>query len=289
MRLFDPRDGDVAFKMEPLSRTGFAQPQRFNFFTVVWIREGEGIVHVDLSKHFFRGPALLFFNPYQTFFLRSDTPLQGTFFQFHANFFCIETHQETVGCNGVLFNNLYGEPQVRVEREMVTRVETMLLQMEQELNASGLAQTEALVSYLKIFLIKATRLKLEQQKLPPDTTTPEKPAVLEKLTRLIEQNYRTLHRPAEYARALHITPNALGKLVKTHFGKTPTGLIRERLILHAKWQLLHTRRTVKEIAWEIGFADELYFSRLFKSAAGCSPKIFREFETEIRGGRNLSM
>jgi AraC-like DNA-binding protein len=46
---------------------------------------------------------------------------------------------------------------------------------------------------------------------------------------------------------------------------------------------------VKEIAAEIGFADEFYFSRLFKQATGMAPTAFREFETRIRSGRNLSM
>jgi AraC-like DNA-binding protein len=61
------------------------------------------------------------------------------------------------------------------------------------------------------------------------------------------------------------------------------------VLTHAKWQLLHTLRPVKEIAREVGFDDELYFSRLFKKATGMSPLHFREFETEIRGGSNLSM
>ena len=38
-----------------------------------------------------------------------------------------------------------------------------------------------------------------------------------------------------------------------------------------------------------GFDDELYFSRLFKRATGFSPTFFREYETAIRGGSNLSM
>ena len=105
----------------------------------------------------------------------------------------------------------------------------------------------------------------------------------------IERHYRTKHSPAHYATELHLTPKTLGRLVKTHFRRTLTELIRERLLKHAKWQLLHTTRPVKEIAWEIGFADELYFSRLFRRATGCSPTAFREFETAIRGGRNLSM
>ena len=71
--------------------------------------------------------------------------------------------------------------------------------------------------------------------------------------------------------------------------KSSSDLIRERILTHAKWQLLHTLKPVKEVAAEVGFRDELYFSRLFKKATGVSPKFFREFETEIRGGSNLSM
>ena len=74
-----------------------------------------------------------------------------------------------------------------------------------------------------------------------------------------------------------------------HLNKTLTELIRERILRQAKWELLHTRKPVKEIAAELGFEDIFYFSRLFKSATGCSPTFFREFETAIRGGRNLSM
>ncbi|PTT34693.1 AraC family transcriptional regulator, partial [Chryseobacterium sp. HMWF028] len=74
----------------------------------------------------------------------------------------------------------------------------------------------------------------------------------------------------------NITNNTLGKTVKKEFSKTPTQLISERIILESK-KLLHlTYRSVKEIASELGFADEFYFSRYFKKSVGCSPKNYRE-------------
>jgi AraC-like DNA-binding protein len=109
------------------------------------------------------------------------------------------------------------------------------------------------------------------------------------VTSLVEQHYRRLHAPAEYAELLNMTPKALARFVHAQFGKTMTELVRERLLIDAKWELLHTLKPVKEIAGALGFADELYFSRLFKKATGRSPSDFREFETAIRGGSNLSM
>lgn len=289
LRLFDPRRGDVAFKLERLPHPSeLSRPQRFNYFTVLQIHEGAGRFHADLSAYDFQAPTLLFFNPYQTFFLTAS-PLSGVRLQFHANFFCIETHHEAVGCNGVLFNDIYGPPVVQLSAALADEFDKLTSRIEDELTTTGLAHTEVLVSYLKVFLIKATRLKLAQQPALETVSTAQNPPVLARLTELIEQHYQTAHSPAHYAAELHITPKALGRLVKTHFKRTLTDLIRERLLKHAKWQLLHTLRPVKEIAWEIGFSDELYFSRLFRRATGVSPTAFREFETAIRGGRNLSM
>jgi AraC family transcriptional regulator, transcriptional activator of pobA len=290
LRLFDPRQGDMALKLEPI-RAGseFLEPQRCNYFTVLWIRKGNGRFHADLSSCQFRGPALLFSNTYQTFFLAPASALDGVSLQFHANFFCIETYHEAVGCNGVLFNDIYGQPIVHLNESLVPEVEHLLSQMMSEIRATGLAHAEVLVSYLKVLLIKATRLKLEQQQHESTAVAQSSPLVLKQLTQLIEEHYRAKRSPHEYAALLHLSPKALGRLVKTHCGKTLTELIRERLLKHAKWQLLHTLQPVKEIAWDVGFADEFYFSRLFKKATGMSPTAFRQFETAIRGGRNLSM
>ncbi len=287
--LYDPRRGDLSFKLAPLGEGDFAQPQRSNCFTMLWIRRGSGFVHADLGRFEFHGPVLAFFNPYQICFLERAGRLDGLALQFHANFFCIETYHEAVGCNGVLFNDTYGLPTVAVDQAQAEEFEDLFAKMTRELGGGGLAQPEMLISYLKIFLIAATRLKLAQRENSPSSAPSGQSPKLEQLSQLIEAHFHDKRSPRDYAALLHMTPKALGKLVKMHWGRTLTEVIRERLLKQAKWQLLHTQRPVKEIAWEAGFADEFYFSRVFKRATGLAPTAFREFETSIRSGGNSSM
>jgi AraC-like DNA-binding protein len=256
---------------------------------VYWVRAGRGTFWADAARHPFAAPCLLFFVPYQAARVVPDADLLATAVRFHANFLCVETFHHEVGCNGVLFNDPYGVPAVALDERSETEVADLVARMRGELTGAGLAHAEVLLSYLKILLVRATRLKRDQQGSTCGPAGGRLPPPLPELRELVEKHYRRLHAPADYADLLHTTPKALGRAVKAHLGKTLTELIQERVLNHAKWELLHTLRPVKEVAREVGYDDELYFSRLFKKATGRSPTEFRAFETEIRGGGNLSI
>ena len=99
---------------------------------------------------------------------------------------------------------------------------------------------------------------------------------MEQFMQLIEKNYLTLHKPADYAALLAMSPNNLSKRSNRYFGKSPSLIIQERLILEAKKKLHLTRQSIKEIAFALSFTDEFYFSRFFKKFTGVSPQSFRD-------------
>lgn len=287
--LYDPRSGDQAIRIESvrIDNKSF-EPARTNYFTVYMIDSGNGTFWADASQFAFGPDALLFFVPYQHIRFAPDSPVRGQVVQFHANFLCVETFHAEVGCSGILFNDPYGIPVVTLDERVKPEVTHLIARIRQEHDQHELAYGEVMLAHLKVLLILATRLKASKAGVCGPGADLRHP-VLAELRDLIEHNYRTLHSPADYAKRLHVTPKTLGRIVREHLGTTPTDLIRNRILIHAKWQLLHTLKPVKEVAREVGFSDELYFSRLFKKATGHSPTFFREFETEIRGGSNLSM
>ncbi|MFO0799427.1 MAG: AraC family transcriptional regulator [Gemmataceae bacterium] len=287
--LYDPRTGGQAIRTDTLRLGGEAvEPARTNYFAVYFIKSGAGMVWADAAQFPFGPDSLLFFVPYQHVRFAPDGPVHGEVVQFHANFLCVETFHAEVGCSGVLFNDPYGVPVVTMDSKVKAEVTGLFDRIRKEHDERDIAYGEVMLAHLKVLLVLATRLKASKAGACGPGADLRHP-VLARLRDLIEQNYRTLHSPADYAERLHVTAKTLGRIVRDHLGTTPTDLIRSRILTHAKWQLLHTLKPVKEVAREVGFSDELYFSRLFKKATGHSPTFFREFETAVRGGSNLSM
>ncbi len=221
--------------------------------------------------------------------LEDEAAVEVTILQFHANFLCVETFHAEAGCSGILFNDPYGLPLVALNERGIQEVSKLIETIDREQVERSIAFHDVMLACLKILLIVAARLKSSDHNRRTTGNINLRNPTLSKLRELIELNYCSLHSPADYAKSLHMTAKTLGRIVREHLGTTLTELIHSRILVHAKWQLLHTLKPVKEIARELGFADELYFSRLFRKATGYSPTFFREFETEIRGGSNLSM
>lgn len=276
--LVNPQNGNLAFKVFSFEDNRlFDHLQRLNYYSIILISEGEGKLKADFAEYDFIQNTMFCFSPYQPFLIESRKPIKGISINFHPDFFCIHKHQKEVACNGVLFNDIYSPPIVLLQQKDASGFYTIIEQMKTEMQNLELAQYELLVSYLKIFLITASRLKVNQSpQAKKDFADTKEPFILQTLKDAIEQYYKIKHTASDYASLLNISPKALAKITKTHFNKTLTDLIAERVVIEAKRELYLTNKSVKEIAYELGYEDEHYFSRFFKTNADVSPQLYRE-------------
>lgn len=97
-----------------------------------------------------------------------------------------------------------------------------------------------------------------------------------RLRQLLDVNLSVEKRPSAYAGMLNISEIYLNEAVKGATGMSVGAYIRSRIIIEAKRRMVYTSKSAKEIAYELGYADYSYFSRLFTKSAGVSPADFRK-------------
>ncbi|MDE5907010.1 MAG: helix-turn-helix transcriptional regulator, partial [Alistipes sp.] len=74
---------------------------------------------------------------------------------------------------------------------------------------------------------------------------------------------------------LHLSANYFGDLIKKETGRTAQEHIQLKLIDIAKERIFDARKSVSEIAYELGFKYPQHFTRLFKKVTGLTPKEYR--------------
>jgi AraC-like DNA-binding protein len=93
--------------------------------------------------------------------------------------------------------------------------------------------------------------------------------------KLIEQHYIDVKLPKDYAELLYITPNHLNAVCKDVLGLSAGEVIRNRTLLEAKRLLTNPRLNISEIAFNLNFSDNSYFTKFFKKIEGITPEEFR--------------
>jgi len=241
----------------------------------VFLFEGQGSLRGDFIDYDFEGHTVLFTTPWQVLQFRAVADLTVRVLWFHADYYCIEQHKKEVACNGLLFNNLYSQPFIPLDEGTYAELQGLLDKLQGELAFEDSYSQAVARTYLQLILALSSKAKIASAKTPDLSETVLLPSILGFKT-LLETHFKEQRSPAFYADRLGMTANAFSKKCKQQFNKSPSFLIQERVVLEAK-KLIHlSLKSMKEIAAELNFDDEHYFSRYFKKHTGISPTAFRE-------------
>jgi AraC family transcriptional regulator, transcriptional activator of pobA len=250
-----------------------------NLFQILLCQQGGGTLDLEADAIPFEAPAVIVLSPTVAhgFRFRPDVT-EGYVVSF------TEDVAGALGENGnaalARLRSTATSPLVSLNRaDDVKRLARLCRELLDETSFAREGYEVAARSYLALIGIEVTRLAASRNRTGSVTLTAADPTV-EELRRLIEANFHIERNIGFYAGKLAMTPDRLNDHVKRATGVTAGHLLRQRILTEAKRQLVFTRQTVGEIAYDLAFADPSHFGRFFKKQTGTTPQAFRD--TAIR-------
>ena len=268
-----PRDFALS-RFERMVEPDIEDPHYHTFYEILWVESGHSRQVIDDQEYELTPGCLFFISPGQLHHFEDWHDLRGGTLLFTEHFFLLNQSNRDQLFELSFLDNRYSHPLVRPEpadfQEMLHTIRLM------EAEAVRVNQSEAILqAYLHLLL-------LQIQRSIGRTGSASKSALVlfKRFRELLEENYATSLTAGEYAARLHVTAHYLNHVSWEVAGKTATGVIRGRVMLEARRRLAFTEASVGEIATELGFKDDSYFTRSFTRDTGMNPSAFRQLMYE---------
>lgn len=97
-----------------------------------------------------------------------------------------------------------------------------------------------------------------------------------KFRQLVDEYVISQKKVTFYADKLGVSPKKLTLISKKVLGKTPKEIINDGVLHLSKRMLSNTKKSIKQIAWDLQYTDENNFSATFTRLYGESPREFRK-------------
>ncbi|MBC5994939.1 helix-turn-helix domain-containing protein [Pontibacter cellulosilyticus] len=247
-------------------------PHVLSFYDIMFLEHGSGTFSLDGVAYTLEPGRIVFTSPGQVRQWNAKGEVAGYTLFFEEDFITSFFNDPLFLSRFQFFNNA-GQPSgILAPASGFQQHQQTIQAIEQEIKQLQNDSPHMLRALLYQLLISLNRLYAQQHSTNADT---EGNHVVYTFRKLLEQHYQQKHQVQEYAQLLHTTPAHLNSITQRYFGATASTLIKNRLLLEAKRQLLYTSKTVAEIAYSLNFSDTANFNRFFRTQVGQSPKIYR--------------
>jgi len=244
-------------------------PHQHHFYTFILVTGGEGSHAIDFHDYNLKSGRLFLIAPGQVHAWIELKKVKGFVVLFNDSFMALSKGRKMMSAWPLFRPNQ--EVYFDLDATEAAKWVDEFLYIEEEEERADDYTRDAIFYAISSLLVRATRLSLKTQgksKLAGQD-------FLFVFQELIEENFLTLKTPKQYAEKMNVTANYLNALCKKKSGKSAGELIRQRVLLEAKRLLAHTKLTVSEISFKLGFEDNSYFGRFFKKYIGLTPETFR--------------
>ncbi|MBE8724232.1 helix-turn-helix domain-containing protein [Flavobacterium hungaricum] len=261
--------GITLFRHDVKGRNAFEQPHKHDFFLVFFVEKGSGIHNIDFTQYSVHDN--------QVYFVRPDQ-VHNWLLNEETNGFQLMLSPEIVTVFSGLSPFSFFEQNVpsclTLDEKRFQEFQKHLHELELILPEKELLAKE--ITLLHLHLILKLLQKDYKIQFPQHDAAAKPEKIVKNFNFLIDRHFNEESSVHFYADKLNITPNYLNILSQRYL-KMPAGdVIKERTILEAKRLLSSTDLSIKEIAYQLGFNDNTYFSKVFKKYVGKTPGDFKE-------------
>lgn len=194
--------------------------------------------------------------------------------QFNKEFYCIATNDAEVSCIGFLFYGLQPVMFIDAINESAKELQQLKETFVREFITNEDIKGEMLRTLLVTLIINVTRWA-KKQYLGAGIDD-EKFNLLRQYSILVDHSFRQEKQVQFYAEKLNMSPKNMAHVFNKYSKTTPLQVIQERTIQEAKRLLLYTDKSIKEIAFELGYEDASHFAKFFKKQTTQSPLSHRK-------------
>jgi len=248
-------------------------PHKHTFYHLVLFTKGAGTHAIDFKTFDVTPFQIYFMIPGQVHSWNFEGYVDGYVIHFSTSFFESFLLKNEYLDQFPFFSGIIDDAVIQIEPALQQKIIGLFEDIIAEsitTDRMSLDLIRALLLQVFILLTRTNTGKEEKQALPYNYT------LLKTFQKLIEKNFATLKLPRDYAELLYITPNHLNALCNDLLGISAGEVIRNRILLEAKRLLINLDLTIAEIAYQLNFNDNSYFTKFFKKYAGLTPEEFRK-------------
>jgi AraC family transcriptional activator of pobA len=252
---------------------GARQPHRHDYHELIWTRCGEGQHLIDGEVSVVRPRTMTIIGRGQVHVFERGSGLYGAVLRFGDELL----HGERLaGANPAWVLGRRASRTVEAPPADVPRLEAMI----EMLAAESRRPADGYSLDLELHLVSVILLLVERWHDASRTGRREADDAEDQLYRrfvdVLERDYARHHDVGHYADALRVPPAALSRALARVTGQGTKELVSDRLMVEAARLLRFTDLTVGEIAFRLGFTDQMYFSRAFRRHFGDAPTAYRD-------------
>lgn len=123
-------------------------------------------------------------------------------------------------------------------------------------------------------------MAFESRLSDPDLIRPDLPMPVQKALEKMRLYFHQPIRVVELAQLAGMSESHFSRQFKSSIGTSPIDWLRRERINQAKRRLIESDDPVKEIARQVGYADQFFFSKDFKRMTKLTPTQFRDQESQ---------